>query len=266
MKLKDKVVIVTGAAGGIGSEVTLAFAAKGSKMVVVDRSEKLLAPLCDELKAKGAKCIAIAADITVEDDIKRIVSGAAKLGDIDILVNNAGIMPFKLIKDHTASDVMNSLMVNVYGPMRLVQEVLPGMLKRDSGRVVNIGSTFGSLAFPYFGVYSATKSAMRSFSEALRRELQGSGVGVTYVAPRGTKTSQPELFFEMAKKMSMNLDNAAKVAGIVVNSVEKDKSEVAIGGPEKFFALVNKLKPSLVDGGLKKQIKVMAEYCPRLSK
>ena len=142
-------------------------------------------------------------------------------------------------------------MVNVYGTIRLTQAVLPAMLKRDSGRIVNIGSTFGSLAFPYFGVYSATKSAVRGFSEALRRELIDSGVGVTYIAPRAVRSTQPDTFFEMAKKMGMNLDDAEKVAGIIVKAVEKESNEVSIGGPEKFFTLVNKLKPSMVDGGLK---------------
>ncbi len=268
MNLKGKNVIITGAAGGIGRNMSLAFASKGANISLVDRAEAQLETVRKEVEAKGVKAVAIAADVTVEADIERIVKDTESgLGQVDVLVNNAGIMPFKLTVDHSAAEVMAALMVNVYGPIRLSQSVLVGMLERGSGRIVNIGSTFGSMGFPYFSVYSATKGAMKIFTESLRRELHDvKGVGVTYVAPRAVKSSQPEIFFEMAKKMKMNLDEPGYVSDIVVSAVEKGESEVYIGGQEKFFMLINKLKPSMIDGGLKKQVSIMKEYCPKMSK
>ncbi len=260
--------MITGAAGGIGRHIAGAFASRGANLSLVDMSEESLAPVLEMAKEKGVSAVPVVADITKDEDIERAVRETeVELGSVGVLVNNAGIMPFKTAIDHSPGEIMATLMVNVYGPMRLTQTVLPGMIKSGSGRVVNIGSTFGSLAFPYFSVYSATKSAMRSFSEALRRELQEvKGVGVTYVAPRAVRSTQPPVFFEMAKKMKMSLDEPTKVASVIVRAVEKEESEVYLGGSEKLFMFINKIKPTMVDGGLKKQIEIMKEYSPKMQK
>ncbi|MBI5682841.1 MAG: SDR family oxidoreductase [Deltaproteobacteria bacterium] len=261
MELKGRNAIITGAGGGIGSKIALAFAREGVNIALVDVRKESINPIALECKARGVKASIIAADITKEDGLKDIVLRAEKeLGDIDILINNAGITVFKPIKSHTDKEVLTTIMLNVYAPIRLTQSVLSGMLRRGTGRVVNIGSMFGSLSFPYFGIYSASKYAIRGFSEALRRELIGTGVGVTYIAPRATKTSQSKEFFEMAERTGMNLDAPDKVASIVVDAVLKDRNEVYIGRPERFFAFLNKFIPSVIDKGLRKKIYVMAEY------
>ena len=268
MKLNDVNVMITGAGGGIGRHIASAFASKGANLSLVDLSEEALAPVLEMASDKGVKAVGVVADITKDEDIKRAVRETkAAIGSVGVLVNNAGVMPFKTALDHSSSDIMAALMVNVYGPMRLIQAVLPGMIESGTGRVVNIGSTFGSLAFPYFSVYSATKSAMRSFSEALRRELQDhKGVGVTYIAPRAVRSTQSPVFFEMAKKMKMKLDEPSDVAAVIVRAVEKGESEVYLGGSEKLFMFINKFKPTMIDGGLKKQIGIMEEYSPKMQK
>ncbi|MBE9504507.1 MAG: SDR family NAD(P)-dependent oxidoreductase, partial [Proteobacteria bacterium] len=134
------------------------------------------------------------------------------------------------------------------------------MLSRKSGQIVNIGSIFGSLSFPYFGIYSASKYAIRGFSEALRRETLGTGVGVTYVAPRGTITSQSTEFLEMAKKTGMNMDPPEKVARVILGAVLSGAKEVYIGRPERFFVFLNKFFPSIIDKALRKNVSIMAEY------
>ncbi len=261
MKLKDKQVIITGAGGGIGSCIAIAFAEKGANLALVDRNEEALAPVLEKAKTIGVKAVGINADITTKQGRDLIIKTTEEeLGPIDILVNNAGIMIFKSIAAHTEEEVMKTLTVNVFGTISLTQAVLGGMHARGSGRIVNIGSIFASLAFPYFGIYSASKAAIKNFSEGLRRELHGTGIGVTYVAPRATRTSQTNEFFEMARKMKMNLDNPEKVAAIVVKSIENDADEVLIGRPERLFVLINKLRPSLLDNGLLKQAKIMSEY------
>ncbi len=261
MVLKDKQVVITGAGGGIGSQIALAFARKGANLALVDRNTERLAGVASSCRAEGVKVKTISADITTAEGRTRIINETeSALGPVDVLVNNAGIMVFKSVLEHTEEDILNTLMVNVFAVIRLTQAVLPRMIERSSGRIVNIGSVFGSLSFPYFSIYSASKSAIKGFSEGLRRELDGTGVGVTYIAPRGTRTSQSATFFEMAKKMGMNLDDPEKVGAIVARSVEKEANEVFIGMPERLFVLMNKLMPSAVDKGLRKQTKILAEY------
>lgn len=267
MELKGKNIIITGAGGGIGSQLAFAFADRGSNLSLVDLSGESLVPVIAKCREKGAKAIGVVADITKDDNVERIVNETVEgIGGIDCLVNNAGVMPFKLIQNHTGRDILNTFMVNVYGVMMLTNSVLPHMLKRGVGRIVNVGSIFGSIAFPYYGIYSASKWAIRGYSEALRRELQGTGVGVTYIAPRATRTFQPEWFFEMARRTGMNLDHPEKVASVVLDAVSKDRKEVYVGRPERLFVFLNKFFPFIIDRGLRKKAEIMAEYCSYFSR
>ncbi len=261
MELRDKTVIVTGATGGIGSCIALNLADRGASLALVGRNADKLQEVRLKCEARGARCTGIVADISREVDIQKIVEETENiLGPVDILINNAGAMSFNSPTGYSADDVKNVVMTNIYGPIRLTQVVLAGMLKRKSGRIVNIGSIFGSLSFPYFGVYSASKCAVRGYTEALRREVQGTGVGITYVAPRGTLTSQTDEFLEMAKKTGMNLDKPQKVAETVVDAIIRGKKEVYMGKPEKLFVLINKFFPSLIDKALRKNVSIMSEY------
>jgi len=263
MQLKDKVVIITGAGGGIGGAISLNLAKKGAHLSLVDRGSEGLAAISEKCRkeSKGVNVIEVVGDITDENDIMRIVDESSeKLGPIDVLINCAGIMVFKYIKDHTDRDVYNTLMVNIYGTIRLTQATLPSMIKRGSGAIVNIGSIFGSMSFPLFGIYSASKFAIHGFSEALRRELRGTGVGVTYIAPRATRTSQAASFLEMAKKVGMNLDSPEIVAAKITSAIEKEKKELFIGRGESIFARLNSLAPSFFDKALAKKGDIMSKY------
>jgi len=139
-------------------------------------------------------------------------------------------------------------------PMLLAQELLPEMVDRGSGHILNVGSIFGSIGFAWFATYSATKFGLRGFSEALRRELQGTGVGVTYVAPRAVRTAlNSGAVYRMAEAVKMNMDSPEWVAAKVVTALERERKDVFLGFPESLFARLNGVLPWLVDGGLRKQ-------------
>lgn len=145
--------------------------------------------------------------------------------------------------------------------MQLTRALLPQMTARGSGRIVNLGSIFGSIGFACFTTYSASKFAMRGFSEALRRELEGSGVSVTYVAPRYTKTPLNDgVVSRMAQAVGMNSDEPSVVARYAVRAIEQDCKDYYIGWPECLFVRINAILPRLVDGVLRKQNRQMRTF------
>lgn len=265
MNLENARVIVTGACGGIGQAIVRELLARGASVGMVDRQADGLQSLADELAASGAQVEPIIADLTDSGDRARILSRMhERFGGIDVLINNAGVMAFTEFAQQDAAQIEQTIKVNVTAPMALTHDVLPGMLERGYGRIVNVGSIFGSIAFAWYAAYSASKFALRGFSEALRRELKGSGVGVTYVAPRAVKTSlnAPEVY-RMAEKVNMKMDDPQAVARRIVRAIERDREDVYLGFPEKLFVRLNAVLPRVVDKGLRRQNDTMREFLPQ---
>ncbi len=181
-------------------------------------------------------------------------------GGADILINLAGVMDFRRFDEQEPEAIARIVDVNLRAPLLLTRALLPGMIDRGHGRIVNVGSMFGSIGFPCFAAYSATKFALRGYSQALRRELAGTGVGVTYVSPRAVKTAfNPPVVHEMASRGIMRMDEPARVAQAIVRAIEKGRKEVYVGFPESLFARINALLPGLVDRGLAKQTPVLVQ-------
>jgi short-subunit dehydrogenase len=262
VNLSEKRIILTGAAGGIGYRLALLLAAKGAKLALVERNAERLTDICDEINQSGGTAVAIALDMTSEGAAEQIVSTTlAQLGGIDIVLNNAGIMDFTLYDRQSPQRIAQVINVNVIAPMLLVRAVLPHLLAQNSGRIVNIGSAFGSIGFAHFATYCTSKFAMRGFSESLRRELVDSQVGVTYVSPRAAKTPlNDELTTQMLIETKTNMDEPKYVAAQIVQAIESDAKEYFIGQPESFFARLNGMFPRLVDGGLLKNTRIARKY------
>jgi short-subunit dehydrogenase len=255
MRISGSRILITGAGGGIGRFLALALARRGAVLLLADRPGDALSGLCAEVAAQGAKAITLETDLLQSDAPEKLAADAIeRAGGVDILINLAGIMSFKLFQDEDAGSIERLWRVNVVAPMILTRALLPQMLARRSGRVVNIGSVFGSIGFACFANYSANKFAVRGFSQALRRELHGSGVGVTYIAPRYTKTPiNAGAVSRMANTLKMNMDEPQLVAEHIVHAIAKDQAEHYIGFPECLFVRINALLPSLVDGAMRKQ-------------
>lgn len=262
MKLNATRILLTGAAGGIGRELSEILSAHGARLCLVDRDMSAVVALAHTLQRGEIDILPLAGDITKAGDREVIIRRMREtLGGIDLLINLAGILDFKRFQDTDPGMIQRILAVNVEAPMQMAREVLPQMISQRSGRIVNIGSMFGSIGFPCFAVYSASKFALRGFSQALRRELSGTGVGVTYVSPRAVKTPlNPEVVNLMAERGMMHMDDAKCVAESIVRSIEKDKNEVYLGFPEKLFARLNGVFPGLVDQGIAKQVPDILKY------
>jgi short-subunit dehydrogenase len=254
MELSGTRIILTGAAGGIGNQLAHRLAASGARLFMLGRSEAG-AELAQTLTGQGADVTFHQIDLLQQGAVQQVVSSAlTALGGIDLLINLAGSMSFESFVAEDPAVTERLMRLNVLVPMQLCQAVLPYMLEQKRGRIVNIGSIFGSIGFAYFATYSASKFALRGFSEALRRELAGNGVGVGYIAPRATKTSfNDDSIYRMGQTVKMKFDDPDYVAGVIVASIRADKDEAYIGWPERFFVRLNALLPRVVDNGVSKQ-------------
>ena len=254
MNLKQTRVILTGANGGIGAATAKELARAGAALLLVGQPAEALQALATELRATGAAAWALPAELTQDAERQRIADQARRLlGGVDVLINNAGVLDFTPFEAEDPRAIERLLQVNVVAPIALTRAVLPQLLAQGRGRIVNIGSTFGSIGFPYFAAYSASKFALRGFSEALRRELDGSGVGVTYIAPRATRTPlNTSAVNRMNEALKVAMDSAAAVGAAIVRAIADDRKDVYLGQPEGFFVRLNNLFPRLVDAALRK--------------
>jgi len=249
MQLENAVALVTGAGSGIGRAIAVEAARRGMRVVLVGRRVKPLFATRNALD--GAPCLLQPADITSAADRARLADAVAeRFGALDLLVNNAGLVHTGAVAACDDAALERLLATNVTAPIALVRDLLP-LLRRSAGaRVLNVGSMFGDVGFPYFVAYSATKFALRGFSDALRRELAGDGIGVTYAAPRATRTPAADGFAHLVGPMRMTLDPPERVARQLLEGVRRDARSVYPRGPERLFVLLARLAPRLIDRNL----------------
>ncbi|UPG83867.1 SDR family oxidoreductase [Luteibacter aegosomatis] len=267
LDLRGQRILLTGAAGGIGRELAAALGAKGARLGLLGRTDASVASLEHLVATRRMDAIVLQADLTDAAARRAAVARMAKgFGGVDVLINLAGVLDFRFFDQADASAITQTMQVNVEAPMQMAREVLPEMLGRGSGRIVNVGSAFGSIGYPGFAAYSASKFALRGFSQALRRELYRTGVGVTYVAPRAVRTAfNPPAVHLMAERKLMRMDEPSWVASHVVRAIEKERSEAYLGFPESFFARLNGIFPSLVDGALAKVLPDLSHHARGVS-
>lgn len=262
--MNGKTFLVTGAAGGIGSAIVIAFAAQGARLVLLGRKREALAELADAVKGAGGDARPLVADLLGDDPFDIARRAVAAFGCLDGVVNCAGVQHFGLAADEPAAAAAQTFAVNTVAPIQLIQALLPHLQQRPVAHVVNVGSIFGSIGFPCFATYSASKFALRGYSEALRRELAGGPVRVHYVAPRYTRTAMNrDAVVRMADALGMKQDSPEAVAERVLAAVEKDAADVYLGWPERLFVRINAILPRLVDGALIRQAGRMRPFARR---
>ena len=262
MTLDNAAVVITGAAGGIGSALVRGLLARGARVVLLDRDEAALSALLGTLSAPSARARPMAVDLLDSHARNEALQEARHwLGDIDLLINNAGLLSFRPYAEEDPLLLERIMHLNTVVPMLTCRQVLPAMLARGNGQLVNVGSTFGTIGFAWFSAYSASKFGLRGFSEALRRELYGSGIGVSYIAPRAVRTAlNTGPVYRMAEAVNMHLDAPESVAEQILAAIEADVDERHLGWPEKAFARINALLPGLVDRALRKQNRQMERF------
>jgi 2-hydroxycyclohexanecarboxyl-CoA dehydrogenase len=188
--LTDKVVIVTGGGGGIGGATCRRFAEAGARVAVFDIDAAAAARVAEAIAAAGGAARAFACDITDHAGVAAAVAATEQaLGPVDILVNNAGWDVFRLFKDSTPQEWQKLIAINLVGPLNMHHAVLPGMVARRAGRIVNIASDAARVGSSGEAVYAACKSGLVGFSKTIAREHARHGITVNVVCPGPTDTA-----------------------------------------------------------------------------
>lgn len=187
--LDGNVALVTGAGRGIGKAIVEAFAREGAAVAACARSQCEIERLCSDVESKGGRAVPVVMDVRCEDSVKNGVAEVrSRLGPIDILVNNAGVLALSSLWQ-TPTETWDELMAtNVRGVFLLCREVLPEMIERSSGRIINIGSAAGRRGYAEQGAYCASKHALAGLTKVLSIETQKHGIRVHLLSPGGVLT------------------------------------------------------------------------------
>jgi NAD(P)-dependent dehydrogenase (short-subunit alcohol dehydrogenase family) len=202
-----KVIMITGASKGLGKELALQFAKEGAKLAITARNQGPLSTVEKEIRALGAEVAATAGDMSVPGDVDRFVSVAEEaFGRIDVLINNASIFgpgP-RLLADYPEEDFLEVMKVNAFNPFIVTKRVLPGMMMRKGGSIINLTSEAGKTGFAEWGAYGISKFAVEGLTQTWADELDGSGVRMNMVDPGEMDTGMhdeavPECDYPLAK-------------------------------------------------------------------
>ncbi len=178
--LRGSTVMLTGASRGIGAVLASRLAQEGANLILVARDAQKLERVRTDCVARRVNVRIVVADVSVPAERERLVQES---GDIDLLINNAGVQVTKALVDQTLDDVDGQLATNLAAPIALTRLVLPAMLARRRGVIVNVSSMSGKGATPFNAVYAATKFGLNGFTASLRLELHGTGVHAGTVCP-----------------------------------------------------------------------------------
>jgi 3-oxoacyl-[acyl-carrier protein] reductase len=184
-KLRDRVAIITGGARGIGGAIATAFAAEGADVVIADRlGEDVAAPVIESVGAAGRRAIHVLTDVSDEASVRNMVDRAyGEFGDIDILVNDAGVFGQYFFHELSVEEWDRVVGVNLRGVFLCTRMVLPRMLDRGRGKVINVASQLGQIGGIEMVHYSASKAGVIGFTKALAREVSNKGIHVNAIAP-----------------------------------------------------------------------------------
>jgi short-subunit dehydrogenase len=247
VRLKNAVVVVTGASSGIGQATALAFARKGARLALgARRLDRLnaVAHMCEE---RGSPDVSVRRlDLGNRADARAFVAAALRDHErIDVLVNNAGVGWMGRLHEMPEEKIDELVATNVKGVIATTQAALPAMLARRQGVIINVSSVVGFRAAPYSAVYSATKHAVVGLSHALRGELSGTGVKVCVVYPGVTKTE----FFDSTEAPVGPIYPATWVANLIVRTARFPRRD-AIVMPMRFAHIAEPLFGGLMDHSL----------------
>ncbi len=255
---QGKVVLITGGSRGLGLALAEEFALQGGKIVICAHEGLELEKARQRLAEQGANVLALPCDMTQREQIRHLIDQATeRYGRIDVLVNNAGIITVGPIEAQTLSDYEESMRVMYWGAVYATMSVIPQMLERKQGHIVNICSIGGKVAVPHLLPYSSAKFALTGFSEGLYAELKKKGIHVVTVIPGLMRTGSPVnaffkgqhraefTWFTIADSLPLLSMSAQKAARRIVQATRKNKAQITLTFPAKLLARFHGLFPGM---------------------
>ena len=230
MDFKNKTVLITGASSGIGKQTAVEFAKLGANIILVARRKEKLDALANELEKFNVITFVCQCDVSNKEQVKEMSKTVLeKFDSIDVLVNNAGFAIYGSVKDLSIDEIESQMETNYFGMMYCIKNFLPSMLDKKSGHIVNVASVAASFGLPGIASYCASKFAMLGFSEGLKHELHGTGVGVTVVSPIMVRTDffdHPS--FEKMPKYSPTSLSSKTVAKAILKAANSPRLEIIV--------------------------------------
>jgi short-subunit dehydrogenase len=263
--MTQQLAILVGASGGIGRAMAMELNRHGVSLILVGRNKRALEELSESLGKANPETAnhAFTCDISCPEQRQFLLDFVESLeAKANLLINNVGINDFALFETQSDETVTELIQTNTLAPMLLTKLFMPYFGKQQKpAQVVNIGSIFGSIAYPGFAAYSASKFALRGATEALSREYADTQIRVRYFAPRATQTPfNSEAIIEMNKEMKVDTDSPEQVARAFWSFLQSNKVMGYLGWPEKLFVRINQIFPGLVSKELRKSLSIVRKY------
>lgn len=261
--LRGRNAILTGASRGIGVYIAKRLAQEGVNIALAARDASKLEETRAACEAAGVRAISVSTDVGSMDDLRGLVETSERdLGAIDILVNNAGIEVTKSVVDHEFSEVDGILRTNLNAPIWLSKLVLPAMIARGTGAIVNVSSMSGKSITPYNAIYSASKAGLNAFTASLKVELDGTGVHTGVVCPgfvsdAGMWANTGEKAPRMTSEVSPE-----RVANAVIAVIRGAREELVMPMPMRPLLALQELFPAM-SGAMLKRMGVLDTFKQR---
>lgn len=253
MQLRDRRFLLLGGTGGIGQALIPLLLSEGARLLVATRRPDSIS------LPEGVTAVKL--DLAAKDLDRQLQSVTDEWPDLYGVIHCAGQNRFASVEQSTMADIDDQLMVNLRSAMVVARHFVPMFRALDGGALVFVGSTFGSIGYPGYSAYCATKFGLRGFTEALRRELADSPLQVLYFAPRATATAMnPESVTQLNRALGNAMDPPDQVAAQLIAAMKRDQRRCFLGWPEKLFVAINGVLPRLVDRAMLKQLPVIRRF------
>jgi short-subunit dehydrogenase len=250
--LVGRTALLTGATGGIGPHIARALAKENMNLVLAALSESTLDQLAAEMKVAGVRAIAFATDVSNQTSLEALVRNTRQeFGFVDVLVNNAAIEMFLAYDNLRPEDIERIIRVNLIGPMMLARMLLPSMLQRQRGHIVNMSALAAKAGPPHCEPYAASKAGLIAFTESLRSEYRGTGVSASVICPGFVEAgiyTRVKKELKLAAPRLLGTSSPQLVAKAVVHAIKRDVPEVIVNpGPTRLLTTLAEISPRFAE-------------------